>query len=239
MRAAAVVAAAGEGARFGEDGPRKQFRTLRGRPIAERSCQALRADPGVEWIVLVLPPDVAGKPPAWARGAADRVAAGGETRRASVARGLEAVPEEAGVVLVHDGVRPLATAALVRRVRRAAPEGPVVPVRPVRDTVKEVSEDGRVLRTLERARLRRVQTPQGFPASALRRAHRRARAEGWSATDDAGLCEAAGMTVSTVEGEARNLKVTTREDLALAEWLLERTPAGGGRRPEGDPAGAE
>lgn len=228
MTAAAVVAAAGEGVRFAAPGRRKQFRALDGRPIAERSCRALRADPGVGFLVLVLPADVAGEPPGWATEAADRVVAGGDSRRASVARGLDAAPDGAGVVLVHDGVRPLVTADLVARVRRAARAGPVVPVLPVRDTVKEVSAEGRVVRTLDRSRLRRVQTPQGFPAAELRRAHRRARDEGWSATDDAGLCERAGLTVSTVEGEPRNLKITTADDLARAEWLLRRPGSGGG-----------
>lgn len=222
MRAAAVVAAGGEGARFGAEGPRKQFRELDGRPVAERSCRAVRADPGVEWLVLVLPDDVAASPPAWASSVADRTVAGGATRRASVARGVRAVPAEADVVLVHDGVRPLAPAGLVRRVREAAAGGPVVPVVPIRDTVKEVSPEGRVLRTLDRGRLRRVQTPQGFPAGDLRAVHRRAEEEGWTATDDAGLCERAGLTVTAVEGALRNVKVTTPDDLRYAGWLLSR-----------------
>lgn len=228
MTAAAVVAAAGEGARFGGRGARKQFRDLAGRPVAERSCRALRAGDGVGFVVLVVPGDVAGSPPAWATEAADRVVAGGDSRRASVARGLDAAPDDAGVVLVHDGVRPLVGPDLVGRVRRAARGGAVVPVLPLRDTVKEVSEEGTVVRTLERSRLRRVQTPQGFPAAELRRAHRRARAEGWTATDDAGLCERAGIAVSTVEGDPDNLKITTTDDLARAEWLLRRRRADGG-----------
>lgn len=227
MRAAAVVAAAGEGARFGGSGPRKQFRTLAGRPVAERACRALGGDAGIERLVLVLPADVAEAPPQWASAVADRVLAGGDTRRESVARGVDALPAAVDVVLVHDGVRPLATPGLVRRVRRAAADGPVVPAVPVRDTVKEVSASGRVVRTLDRERLRRIQTPQGFPAAMLRRAHRRARREGWSSSDDAGLCEQAGMTVTTVRGERRNLKVTTPDDLLYAEWLLHSgTPDG-------------
>lgn len=228
MTAAAVVAAAGEGTRFGGDGRRKQFRLLAGRPVVERACRALRRDPGVERLVLVLPPDVAADPPAWAGDVADRIVGGGDSRRASVANGLDALRRRADVALVHDGVRPLVSADLVRRVRRAAAAGPVVPAVPVRDTVKEVSEDGRVERTLDRERLRRVQTPQGFPADLLRRAHRRARQEGWEATDDAGLCERAGMPVLTTGGEAQNVKVTTPDDLLYAEWLLRRRVGEGG-----------
>lgn len=223
-----MVPAAGEGVRFGREGRRKQFRELAGAPVVLRTCRALGGDPAVAWLVLVLPPDVAGDPPGWCAQVADRVVAGGATRRASVAAGLDAVPGDAEVILVHDGVRPLVAPGLVRAVRKAAPAGPVVPVLRIRDTVKEVDGEGRVVATLDRDRLRRVQTPQGFPAGTLRRVHRRAREEAWEGTDDASLCERAGEVVSTVAGDPRNLKVTTPADLARAEWLLGRSEAGAG-----------
>lgn len=228
MRAAAVVPAAGKGVRFGRRGRRKQFRELAGTPVVLRACRTLGRDPAVDWLVLVLPPDVAEDPPPWCDGVADRVVAGGESRRASVWAGLEAAPGEADVILVHDGVRPLVTPRLVRAVREAAEEGPVVPVVRIRDTVKEVDAEGRVVATLDRDRLRRVQTPQGFPAGTLRKVHRRAREEGWEGTDDASLCERAGEAVATVPGDPRNLKVTTPSDLARAEWLLGRSDATAG-----------
>lgn len=229
-----MVPAAGEGVRFGGRGRRKQFRELGGTPVVVRACRALRADSRVAWLVLVLPPDVAANPPAWSASIADRVVSGGSSRRESVARGLEATPDDAEVVLVHDGVRPLATPGLVRGVLDAATDGPVVPVLPIRDTVKEVDRAGRVVETLDRERLRRVQTPQGFPSEVLRRVHRRAREEGWDGTDDASLCEREGITVGTVPGDPRNLKVTTPADLALAAWLLAGgtpEPPGAGSRP--------
>ncbi|MFW6193582.1 MAG: IspD/TarI family cytidylyltransferase, partial [Gemmatimonadota bacterium] len=158
--------------------------------------------------------------PGWLRERVDAMVAGGATRRESVALGLAAVPGETDVVLVHDGVRPFASSALVRRVADAARKGPVVPVLPVVDTVKRVDGEGRVMETLDRSTLRRVQTPQGFPTSVLRRVHAGAEASKAVATDDAALCEASGVTVRTVAGEIHNLKVTTGQDLAFARWLV-------------------
>lgn len=217
--AAAILVAAGRGERAG-DGPRKQFRELSGVPVLARAWEPFRACEAVTEIVLVLPPPVVADPPGWLREAPGRLVAGGETRTESVARGLEAVRPGAEVVLVHDGVRPFASEELLRRVLDAARRGPAVPLLPVRDTVKEVDGHGRVRRTLDRASLRRAQTPQGFPAAVLREAHRRAAEEGRGATDDAALCEALGHTVLGVPGEETNLKLTTPDDFELAGWLL-------------------
>lgn len=221
MRAAAVVVAAGRGRRAGGATP-KQFRELGGRRVVEWACRALRRSGAVELVVLVVPADVAGTPPAWLESAADRVVAGGRTRRESAARGLEVVPEGAERIVVHDGVRPFVDEALVSRVVERAASAPVVPVLPVVDTLKEV-DDGRVVRTLDRRSVRRVQTPQGFPGPLLRRVHEEGPArDAPPVTDDAALCEAAGCTVVTVEGDPLNLKLTTPEDFAYAAWLLER-----------------
>lgn len=226
MTTAAVVVAGGSGVRFGEAGPRKQFRELQGEPLAAWACRPFLAAAGIEAVVLVLPPDVAADPPGWARELGVTVTAGGSRRRDSVARGLAALPGGAEAVLVHDGVRPLVTGETVDRVLSAVAAGTgVVPVVPLRDTVKEVDGDGRVVRTLDRSRLRRVQTPQGFPLEGLRRAHSEV-GDDVPATDDASLCEAAGMEVRSVEGDPDNLKVTTPEDLARAAWILDRRRAG-------------
>lgn len=226
MTAAAVVVAGGRGVRFGDEGARKQFRELRGEPLAARACRPFLAASAVEAVVLVLPPDVASDPPDWVRELGVTVTAGGAERRDSVARGLAAVRDGTETVLVHDGVRPLVTAGLVGRVLSAAAAGDgVVPVVPLRDTVKEVDGEGRVVRTVDRSRLRRVQTPQGFPLDGLRRAHREV-GDDVPATDDASLCEAYGMEVRTVEGDPENLKVTTPEDLARAGWILDRRRPG-------------
>lgn len=226
MRPAAVVVAAGRGLRFGGDGPPKQYRELGGRRVAERACRAFVATARVSRVVLVLPASDAADPPNWAAELPVRVTAGGATRRASVARGLEAVGDEPDAVLVHDGARPLVGRSLITRVLDALGEGAVVPVLPIRDTVKEVDEQGRIVRTLDRSWLRRAQTPQGFPAELLRRAHREVEA-GTEVTDDAGLCERLGVEVRTVEGDPDNLKITTPEDLERARRLLERREARG------------
>ncbi|MEE6295584.1 2-C-methyl-D-erythritol 4-phosphate cytidylyltransferase [Georgenia wangjunii] len=160
------------------------------------------------------------------------VVVGGSTRQASVAAGLTALPDDVDVVLVHDAARALATPELVRRVVDAVRAGhrAVVPAVPVSDTIKEVdvgSADGGgapVRRTLDRAVLRAVQTPQGFDRAQLEAAHAaglaRAADEGLAASDDAGLVEAMGEPVWVVPGEVVAMKITTPLDLALAELLL-------------------
>lgn len=225
MKAAAVVVAGGRGVRFGEEGARKQFRELGGVPLADRACRPFLASAEVESVVLVLPPDIVADPPGWVDQLGVTVAAAGAERRDSVARGLAELSSAVDTVLVHDGVRPLVTGELLARVLSAV-DGRigVIPVLPLRDTVKEVDESGKVVRTLKRRRLRSVQTPQGFPLEALRRAHREMGPE-VSATDDASLCEAAGVEVRTVRGDPDNLKVTAPEDLARAAWILERRRA--------------
>jgi 2-C-methyl-D-erythritol 4-phosphate cytidylyltransferase len=212
--------AAGRGTRAGDGAP-KQFRDLAGVPVLQRAWRSFAAARAVGEIVLVLPGEVAADPPAWLRQGPGRIVAGGATRSESVRRGLEALSGAAATVLVHDGVRPFVSSALIARVLEAAGSGPVVPLLPIQDTVKEIDREGTVLRTLERACLRRAQTPQGFPADLLREVHERAARTGRGATDDAALCEAAGHPVRGVPGEATNLKLTTPEDFAYAAWLLE------------------
>ncbi len=219
------MVAGGSGRRFG--GP-KQFLPLAGIPVAAWSVRAARA--AADGVVLVVPADVPGPhgdgdpvpPSPGATGddalGATCVVAGGTTRAASVRAGLAAVPDDAGVVVVHDAARPLAGAdlfsAVVDAVRRGDVDG-AVPVVPVPDTLKRVAGD-RVVATVDRSDLVAIQTPQAFDAGALRTAHR----HGGEATDDAGLLEAAGLAVGTVPGDPRNLKLTRPEDLALAEALV-------------------
>ncbi len=219
----AVVVAGGSGRRFGRP---KQFSLLAGRPVVERAVAVCRTV--AEGVVLVIPPGhVGGTSVAGGPGyGADVVVAGGATRSASVRAGVERVPETATVIVVHDAARPLATPALFRSVVDAlgAPgvDGAVCAV-PVSDTLKRVNrplgetdEPVQVLGTVERSTLVSVQTPQAFRAEVLRRAH----AGGEDATDDAALVEALGATVRAVPGDARNLKLTAPEDLAIAEGLL-------------------
>jgi 2-C-methyl-D-erythritol 4-phosphate cytidylyltransferase len=211
VRVWTVVVAAGTGERFG--GP-KQFAMLGGHPLAAWAVDAAR--PASAGVVLVVPADRLG---AAAALGADAVVAGGSTRSESVRAGLAAVPGDAEVVVVHDGARPLATAALFRAVVAAVEQGAdaAVPAVAVADTLKVV-EDGTVVSTLERSGVVVVQTPQAFRAEVLRRAH----ASGGDATDDAGLAEAVGATVRVVPGEPANIKVTTPADLELVQGVVSR-----------------
>jgi 2-C-methyl-D-erythritol 4-phosphate cytidylyltransferase len=215
-----IVVAGGSGRRFGQ---LKQFSPLGGRPVLEWAVQACRAHSA--GVVLVLP-SVAARSDG-ARHGADIVVAGGDSRAASVGLGLAAVPEGAEVVLVHDAARPLTTPAIFEAVLGALAEDgvdAVVPGVPVHDTIKQVDSFQIVTATLDRATLVAVQTPQGFRAAALRRAHAADGTNG--ATDDATLVEATGGRVRVVPGDPGNLKITTLDDLALAERLLAGPPGG-------------
>jgi 2-C-methyl-D-erythritol 4-phosphate cytidylyltransferase len=206
VRVWAVVVAAGRGARFGAP---KQYEALRGRRVLDWAVAA--AADRSEGVVLVVPPDRAGD----REPGAAAVVPGGTTRSASVRAGLEAVPREADVVLVHDAARPLAPPEVFDAVLAAVAGGAdaAVPGLPVTDTVKRVAPDGTVLETLDRATLVVVQTPQAFRAAALRAAH----AGGGEASDDAGLVEAAGGRVVVVPGAAAAAKVTEPGDLPAIE----------------------
>jgi 2-C-methyl-D-erythritol 2,4-cyclodiphosphate synthase/2-C-methyl-D-erythritol 4-phosphate cytidylyltransferase len=143
---------------------------------------------------------------------------GGPRRRDSVARGLEMIPDK-GIVVVHDGVRPLATPSLTQRVVDAArASGAAVPGLTMAETVKKVSESS-VVETVPREKLRCIQTPQAFRVEVLRRAHAAAPPD-FDAPDDAALVEKMGDPVTVVEGEVANIKVTRREDLRLADSLM-------------------
>jgi 2-C-methyl-D-erythritol 2,4-cyclodiphosphate synthase/2-C-methyl-D-erythritol 4-phosphate cytidylyltransferase len=208
-------------------GGRKQFRLLAGRPLVDFSLNVLSAHPDVDGLVLVLPAEDPGawSPPADSGrfgGKPLAVVCGGDTRQASVLIGLEAAaawsPE---LVLVHDGVRPLVSPELVRRVIEGAREwGAVSPVLEVHETVKAVDDRGRISRSLDRRALRMVQTPEGFSFPMILDAARQARAAGFEADDTASLARLAGREVRVVEGERENIKITSPADLALARRLL-------------------
>lgn len=220
-RAAAVIPAAGAGLRLG--GVPKPFLELCGKPILQHAIEPFLADVRVEQIIVALPAGIAAEPPAWLRTLAPRIrcVAGGATRGDSVHAAIEAVSPDVAVILVHDAARPLLTEALVRRAIDAAAAGrSVIAAMPVTDTVQQVGPDGTIVATPDRAMLRNAQTPQAFPAAVIRDAYARARAEGVRATDDAALVLRYGSTVSTIEGESGNLKITLPSDLAIAEALL-------------------
>jgi 2-C-methyl-D-erythritol 4-phosphate cytidylyltransferase len=217
-----VIVAAGSGSRVGGT-ELKQFRWVAGKPMLLHSVQAFMARPDVALVVVVLPKAYAADPPPWLfQCDVDRllVTEGGRERMESVANGLEDLPPSVEVVLVHDAARPLVGDALIDRVVQAARSGTAaIAALPVVDTLKEVGDDGRIARTVERARLWRAQTPQGFPRDFIIRAHVEARRDRATATDDAALCERIGLPVVVVRGSERALKVTDEADFARAEAL--------------------
>ncbi|MEV1007923.1 2-C-methyl-D-erythritol 4-phosphate cytidylyltransferase [Streptomyces sp. NPDC049881] len=233
-RTAAVIPAAGLGLRLGGGTP-KALRELGGTPMLVHAVRAMARARAVSLVVIVAPPDGVGKtrslldehpaPP----GVTQLVVAGGATRQESVRLGLAALPEDVGIVLVHDAARPLVPVAtvdaVVEAVRAGAPA--VVPALPVTDTVKQIAapaaagEPEPVVATPDRALLRAVQTPQGFDRATLAEAHA-AHAAGGDATDCAGLVERLGVPVVLVPGHEEAFKVTRPLDLVLAEAVLAR-----------------
>ena len=215
----AIIAAAGRGRRFGEGD--KLFAPLAGRPLIAHTLMAFEVCRAVDTVVLVMAEENLERGHSLVASAGfDKVAAicpGGSRRQDSVRMGLEALPECRWVV-VHDGARPLVTAALIEAGLTAAAEtGAAIAAVPLADTLKEVADDGLIRRTLDRRNLWAAQTPQVFERELLREAHRLAKDD---ATDDAALVEALGRQVKVFPGSPRNLKVTTAADLALAQALL-------------------
>jgi 2-C-methyl-D-erythritol 4-phosphate cytidylyltransferase len=202
----------------------KQFRWVAGKPMLLHSLQTFMAREDVVSVVCVLPREYVGDPPPWIfQCDIDRllISVGGRTRTESVQHGLEDLPNEAQVALVHDAARPLLDQAVIDGVIAKARDGIcAVPGLPVVDTIKEVDKDGRVIRTVDRSRLWRVQTPQAFPRASIERAHREARAANVDATDDAALCERIGLPVVMVPGSERALKVTDESDFERIEALF-------------------
>jgi 2-C-methyl-D-erythritol 4-phosphate cytidylyltransferase len=214
------VVAGGSGQRFGAP---KQFLELGGRPVIAWSVAAARSV--ADGVVVVVPKGDEETDP-HPELHADVVVAGGLTRADSVRAGLDVVPDDADVVVVHDAARPLASPALFEAVVAAVREGAdgAVPVVLVGDTLKRAAH-GTVTATVDRSDLVAVQTPQAFAAGMLRRAHAGAP----EATDDAGLVERMGATVRTVAGDPRNLKLTHPGDLELLEAVvgaMSRRPGG-------------
>jgi 2-C-methyl-D-erythritol 4-phosphate cytidylyltransferase len=219
-RVAVLLPAGGSGTRMG--GACKPLLDLAGETILSRCMRPFLDRADVEWLVVALPAAALEEPPAWLP--ADprvRLVKGGPERMASVRLALEAVPDEADVIVVHDAARPLVTADVIDRCIAAAAAGrSVLAAVPVTDTIQEIDDGGAVVATPDRSRLRAAQTPQAFPAGVLRDAHARAALGEEIATDDAGLVSRFGGRVHVVDGSPANIKITTPVDLLLAEAIL-------------------
>jgi 2-C-methyl-D-erythritol 4-phosphate cytidylyltransferase len=223
---AVVIPAGGRGKRMGGATP-KQFLSLGGVPILERTIAAFHGARDVREIVLVVPAGCIPRARALVRRAGfAKVAAvveGGKNRQESVFNGLTVCTFRRGIVLVHDAVRPLVSRTAITSVIRAAGRyGAAVVGVPVKDTIKVESSrrPGFYAKTLRREYLWAVQTPQGFRFPLLWEAHRKARASGFTGTDDASLVERSGTPVRIVPGSEGNFKITTPRDRKLAEILI-------------------
>ena len=216
-----VIVAGGSGSRAG--GELKQFRWVAGKPALLHSVQTFMARADVALVVVVLPKAFAADPPPWLfQCDVDRllVTTGGDDRLASVRYGLEDLPEEIVITVVHDAARPLVTDQTIDRVIAEARRGHgAIAALPVVDTLKEVDANGQIVRTVDRVSLWRAQTPQAFPRAMLELAHVAARRDAVSATDDAALLERLGLPVIVVQGSERALKITTEADFARADAL--------------------
>lgn len=220
-RCGAVIVAAGSASRMG--GIDKVMAALGGEPMIARTVRAFQQCGAIADIVIVTRPDLI-RPISALCAQMDKVrmvVAGGQSRQESVALGLNALPKGVELAAVHDGARPLITDAVIDRTVRAANSyGAAAPAVPVKDTIKVV-RGGLVTDTPDRVSLQAVQTPQVFDFDLLRGALKKAAEDAAAVTDDCSAVERLGMAVKIVEGDERNLKVTTPMDLKIAEMLLE------------------
>ncbi len=223
-RCGAVIVAAGSASRMG--GIDKVMAPLGGEPMIVKTVRAFQNCEAVGEIVVVTRQDLVAPIQELCR-EMDKVRAvvtGGASRQESVWLGLNAFSGKIQLAAVHDGARPLISWELIDRTVRAANSyGAAAPAIPVKDTIK-VERSGLVESTPDRSRLRAVQTPQVFDFDLLRGALQKAREDGAEVTDDCSAVERLGMKIRLVEGEERNLKVTTPLDLKIAELLLEEKP---------------
>jgi 2-C-methyl-D-erythritol 4-phosphate cytidylyltransferase len=218
-KVSAIIVAAGEGKRFGAA---KQFTLLKGKTVLDRSLEKFEEHEAIDSIILVLGRDRSGDEYLAKYTKIAAIARGGEKRQDSVYSGLSCVDtQETEIILVHDGARPLVGKDLIRRIIDVTREkGAVIPVVPLEDTIKRV-EGQKVLRTEERGQLFRTQTPQGFSCSLLKEAFANALKDHFDGTDEGVLVERLGKDVFVVPGDQRNMKITTTEDLKIAEALIE------------------
>jgi 2-C-methyl-D-erythritol 4-phosphate cytidylyltransferase len=219
-----LIPAAGAGRRMGSD-RNKLLLPLQGQPVLAWTLQAAEASQRISWIGIICQPidqpDILDILQTGMLSKPVHLIQGGSTRQESVYNGLQALPEDADGVLIHDGARCLATPELFDRCAEALQTcAGFIAAIPVKDTIKVVGADGVVQDTPDRQYLWAAQTPQGFHVAKLKAAHDQGKAEGWAVTDDAALFEKCGLPVNIVRGEETNLKVTTPEDLKIAEMVL-------------------
>jgi 2-C-methyl-D-erythritol 4-phosphate cytidylyltransferase len=228
-RVAAIVPAAGLGKRFGAGGNKPLYEFL-GKPLVVWAIEALQSVEEISEIVLAVKEDdlkvAADLVERYKIAKVRHIVPGGRERQDSVYNGIRALDKETSIVVIHDGARPLADSSLIRKtIAELKDADGVVAAVPVKDTIKEayVRTNGKeeiiIKKTLERAALWAIQTPQTFYYEKIMEAHRKAHAEGFYATDDAAMIEHYGGRVRIVMGSYMNLKITTLEDINIAEGL--------------------
>jgi len=236
MKVTVLIPAAGSGTRMASTA-KKQFLLLGGRPVLAHTLSRFEEIPEVTEVIPIVPEDemenclercVDGQGLHKVR----RVVPGGKQRQDSVYNGLKAADPDTDLVMVHDGVRPFVTSGLVNALIHSLDgcDGAILAV-PAKDTLKEVGRDGFVRRTIDRESCYMVQTPQVFRYSVIMRAFASAYAEGHFATDEASLVERAGGVIRVVTGSYANIKITTPEDMILAEAILRKEAQDNAARP--------
>jgi 2-C-methyl-D-erythritol 4-phosphate cytidylyltransferase len=241
MKADAVIVSAGKGQRFME-GKKKQFHFLEGKPILAHTLDKFETSPLIRSILLVVGQEdmdyclkeVIEK---YNFQKVSQIVPGGKRRQESVRNGMDALPKDADIVAIHDGVRPFVTRAMIEdSIHSAVRYGAVVLAMPVKETIKMSHPDGTVLKTLDRESLWQVQTPQTFQVNVIKEAYLRATEDGFTGTDDASLVERIGVKVHILPGSYTNIKITTPEDLLLANLFLrigaltKEEPSGGAKK---------
>jgi len=229
LKVVAIIVAAGSGKRMGRS-TKKQFLSIGSKPILAYTLDVFDSINKVDRIILVIPGG-------WKRycqkGIIEKygyrkeieITGGGVRRQDSVACGLALVSGDYEIVIIHDGVRPFVTRKMIiESIAKARKFGACVAAVPVSDTVKMVNSKGVIERTLSREYLWRVQTPQTFRLSLIKKAYAKALKDRFYGTDDAQLVERMNKPVKVISGDYRNIKITTKEDLILAERLLSRKP---------------
>ena len=225
MNADAVIVSAGKGVRF-MNGQKKQFYFLEDKPVLAHTLDKFETCPLIRSILLVVGQEdmdyclreVIEK---YKFNKVSQIVPGGKRRQESVKNGVDALPKDTDIVVIHDGVRPFVTKPLIEdSIHSAIRHGAVILGVPVKDTTKMSNSDGTVLKTLDRETLWQIQTPQTFQVKVIKEAYYRATEDGVVGTDDASLVERLGVKVHILPGSYTNIKITTSEDLLLANLFL-------------------
>lgn len=230
-QAGVIIPAAGFGSRMQSDTP-KQFLQLAGVPILIRTIKAFLGCDAIGRVVLAVAADQQQQTDTLLKGYISPeertkiiITQGGATRQLSVLAGLQALPEDIEIILVHDGARPLISSRLIEScLRGAVTHGAVIAAVPVNDTIKEVAENQTISRTVDRTRLSRAQTPQAARRQLLEQAYRQADTDNFTGTDEASLLEHADIPITIVNGEEHNIKITRPGDMLIARNLLGEQP---------------